>query len=337
MYSEKGQYEDALDLFAAGAALREKSKVPQDIVEAVHNLGETSAQMGAYDQAIAYYLRALDLRRTMDDPRGAAIESYSLGTLFDYQGRFGAAIDAKQAALKDFRDIKDRTPLMAKMLSGVGQSLVLAGRGDEAKSYLDEAVSLSSETKNDGALAEALGFQGDAFFYAGDFKSAGALYAKGSQSAVRSKEPEIILLSKADLAKVAVQEKRTQEAISGLRPLIQQADDIGLKYTSVESSMFMAEAIMQTHDYAHARQELERDLLLSDKLGMQPLSARAHYLLAKVEQNSGSASDASDNYRETLRLLDAMKKDAGAEKLLQRADFKTMYEESTRGTQTAKN
>ena len=157
------------------------------------------------------------------------------------------------------------------------------------------------------------------------------------QAATRSKEPDKILIAKANLAKVQVQEKRTQEAISSLRRLIQQADDLGLKYTSVECSIFMAEAMMQSHDYAHARQELERALLLSDKLGMQPLSARAHYLLATIERDSGNASDAQDNYREALRLLDAMKKDPGAEKLLQRADFKAIYDESTRWTNAAKS
>jgi len=74
-------------------------------------------------------------------------------------------------------------------------------------------------------------------------------------------------------------------------------------------------------------------LLLSDKLGMQPLSARAHYLLATIARDSGASSEAQDNYREALRLLDAMKKDPGAEKLLQRADFKAIYDASTRGSQ----
>ncbi len=41
--------------------------------------------------------------------------------------------------------------------------------------------------------------------------------------------------------------------------------------------------------------------------------------------------EAQDNYREALRLLDTMKKDAGAEKLLQRADLKLMYDASTVG------
>jgi eukaryotic-like serine/threonine-protein kinase len=336
-YSEKGQYEDSFTYYQQALQLREKSKAPQDIVEAVHNLGETSADMGQYDQAISYYLRALDLRRSMDDPRGAAVESYGLGELFDYQGRFGAAVKSRQEALKTFRAIKDHTSWMAKVLSGSAEALILAGRGDEAKSDLDEAMNLSRELKSDSSAAETSGVQGNAYFYGGDLKSAHAAYAQALQAATRSKEPIIVLIAKANLAKVEVQEKRAQEAISSLRQLIQQADDLGLKYTSVECSIFMADAMMQSHDSAHARQELERALLLSDKLGMQPLSARAHYLLAAVERDSGNNSDARDHYREALRLLDVMKKDPGAEKLLQRADFKAIYDESKRGTQAAKS
>ena len=56
----------------------------------------------------------------------------------------------------------------------------------------------------------------------------------------------------------------------------------------------MAEAMMQSHDNAHARQELERALLLADKLGMQPLSARAHYLLATIARDSGNSNEAQD-------------------------------------------
>ena len=45
-YLEKAQYEDALTYFQQALQLREKSKVPQDIVDAVHNLGETSVRYG---------------------------------------------------------------------------------------------------------------------------------------------------------------------------------------------------------------------------------------------------------------------------------------------------
>jgi tetratricopeptide (TPR) repeat protein len=336
-YAAKGQYEDSLTYYQQALQLREKANVPQDIVEAVHNLGETYADMGQYDKAIAYYLRALDLRRSMNDQRGAAIESYGLGMLFAYQGRFGAAVNSEQEALKTFRNLQDKTAWMAQVLGGAAETLILAGRGDEAKSYLDEALSLSRELKSDDTGAAALGFRGDACLYSGDLKSAHASYTEALQAALRSKDPVFILIAKANLAKVELQEKRVQEASSSLRQLVPQADSLGLKYTSVESSIFIAEAMMQGHDRSPARQGLERALLLSDKLGMQPLSARAHYLLATIAQESGNSSDAQDHYREALRLLDAMKKDPGAEKLLQRSDFKSIYDESTRGIQPGKS
>src|SRR3984957_14449238 len=335
-YSEKGQYEDSLTYYQQALQLREKSKVPQDIVEAVHNLGETFADMGQYDQAISYYLRALDLRRNMNDPRGAALESFSLGELFDYQGRFGAAVNSRQEALKAFRDLKDGTSWMAKVLGGYEEAVVLAGRGDEAKGDLNESLKLARDLKSDSVTAETLGFQGDSYFYQADFKSARASYTQALQAASRAKEPVEILIAKANLAKVQVQEKHAREAIAALRPLIQQANELGLKYTAVESSIFLAEAMLQAHDASGARQELDRALLLSEKLGMQPLSARAHYLLAAIDRESGNDVGAQDHYREALRLLDTMRKDPGAEKLLQRTDFKTIHDESTRATQPAK-
>lgn len=91
----------------------------------------------------------------------------------------------------------------------------------------------------------------------------------------------------------------------------------------------MAEALIQRHDLTGARDELKRAMLRSEQLGMQPLSARAHYLLALTERNQGSQPEAQQDYREVVRLLDSMKKDPGAQQLLDRADFKTMYEQST--------
>jgi len=337
VYSEKNQYDDALTYFQQVLQLREKSKVPQDIVEAVYNLGQVLSNMGQYDQAISYYMRALDLRRSMNDPHGAALASYGLGTLFDYQGRFGAAISAKQDALKILRDLKDGTSWMPEILGSYAGSLILAGRGDEAKASLDEALSLSHALKDDGLVAEMLGYQGDAFFYQGNFKAARPLYDQALKAATRSKDGQAIVVAKMGLANLEVREKGGRQAIPNLRKLSQQADDLGLKYSSVECSIFMAEAMVQSHDYTHGRQELQRALLLADKLGQQPLSAHAHYLLATIARDSADNTEAQDNYREVIRILDAMKKEAGAEKLLQRSDLKLMYEESAHWLQAAKS
>jgi serine/threonine protein kinase/tetratricopeptide (TPR) repeat protein len=337
VYSEKGQYADALTYLQQVLELREKAGVPQDTVDALHNLGQALTSMGEYDQAINHYMKALDLRRSLNDTRGAALESYGLGQLFEYQGRFGAAIHSKEEALKTFRDLKDRTFWMAEILGGYGQSLILGGRMDDAKAPLDEALALSLELNNDGLHGQTLGFQGDSLFYKGDFGGARELYAQALEAATRSKETERILLAKVDLARVDVREKKGPAAIQKLRSLVKQADEAGLKYSSVECSIFMAEAMLQARDVAHARQELGNALLRSDKLGQQALNARAHYLLGTIARESKDTAGTRDNFRWVVNTLDAMKKDPGAENLLERADMKLMYDDSSNWLKTAGN
>jgi serine/threonine protein kinase/tetratricopeptide (TPR) repeat protein len=337
VYSEKGQYEDALTYLQQVLELREKAKVPQDIVDAEHNLGQALTSMGEYDQAISYYMKALDLRRSINDTRGAALESYGLGGLFDFQGRFGAAVHSKEEALKTFRDLKDRTFWMAEILGGYGQSLILAGRMDDAKGPLDEALSLSRELKNDGLVGQTLGFQGDAQLYKGNVSAAHSLYDQALQAATRSKDTERILLAKIDMAEVGVREKKGAALIANLRTLMQQANEAGLKYSSVECQIFLAEAMLQAHDATHAKQELERALLRSDKQGQQAMSARVHYLLGTIARESHDNADARDHFRSVVNSLETMRKDQSAENLLQRSDLKSMYDDAAGWLKTAAN
>ena len=87
VYFEKAQYEDARTYYQQALQLREKAKVPGDIVQTVQNLADTAVRMGQYDQAVSQYMRALELWRSTNDSRGAAITSYTLGVMFEYQGQ----------------------------------------------------------------------------------------------------------------------------------------------------------------------------------------------------------------------------------------------------------
>jgi tetratricopeptide (TPR) repeat protein/predicted Ser/Thr protein kinase len=336
VYFEKAQYEDARAYYQQALQLREKAKVPRDIVESVHNLAETSVRMGQYDLAVSQYMRALDLWRSIDDTRGAAIESYTLGMMFDYQGRFGPAINSKQDALKTFQELKDKTYWMAEIEGGYGDALTLAGRGEEAEPYLNDALSLSRELKNQGMESQTLAFQGNVAYYRGDYKSARASYEKALQAASRSKEPDRILIAKVALAKIAAQEGSSQQVISNFRKLIQEADEQGVPNVSVESSIYMAEAMIRNRDSAAAQPELERALLRADNIGLKPLSVKAHYLLGATFRASGDQMEAQQHYLTAVQMLDDMRKESGGEKILQRVDFKTMYDEATRWAQATK-
>ena len=250
--------------------------------------------------------------------------------MFQNQGRFGAALISKEEALKTFTELKDRTFWMVEILGGYGDVLIESGRGDEATKYLEDALNLARELKNEGMTAQTLGYQGDAAFYRGDLETAKGLYERATQAAERTTEPDKKLIGKLNLAKLAVQERRSREAIATLKPLAQKAETLGLKYVAVQCSLLMAEAMVQVKDYAHAKPELEQILLRSDKLGLQPLSAKAHFLLATIARASGNSADAKDHAQQVVRLLEPMSKQKGAEKVLQRSDLSAMYTEATR-------
>jgi len=329
-YLSKGQYDDALTYLQQALQLREKLKVAGDIAETVHNLAETNVKLGQYDQALKQYLRALDLHRNADDKRAAANDSYGLGTLYGHQGRYGAAVNSDWEAVKTLRELQDRSPAMAEILSGYGGALAEAGRPEEGQKTLEEALSLARELKSQPLVAETLNFQGDSAFYRGDFKSARTLYTQALQAASRTKDRDKVLASKIGLAKVAIREGRSREAVTSFKSLAQETDSLGLKYLSVECSVGLAEALVNAKDYSRARQELEPALGKAEKLGLRTLLAKDQYLLGTSLRLTGKGAEATPHYREALRLLDEIRKEAGAEKVIERPDLKPIYMECVR-------
>ena len=336
VYLSKGDYDNASTFFEQALQLRQKFKLPGDIADTLHNLAETFAKTGQFDKALDQYLQALQLYRSTDDKYGAAKESYSIGAVFEYQGRYGAAVSSKQDALRTFRELHDRSFWMAEILGGYGHALAQAGRGDEAVQSFNEALSLAGELKNQALIAQTLDFQGDSFFYRGDLREARRLYEQAAQIASHSTDRPAVLLSNLNLLKVAAKEGTAKNAISRLRSLEQEADVLGLKHLSLEASVHVAQAELYMKDYSRARQDIERILVRSDKLGLRTLTAEAEYLLGTVLRLSGDDKEARLHYKESVRLLDEIRKEAGSEKVLQRSDLNSIYSESTRWSTPSK-
>ena len=327
-YLQKGENEDALTYLQQALQLREKLNVPVDIADTLHNLGEAYANLGQYDQAMTSHMRGLDLYRKGGDSQGTAVVSHSLGLVFEYQGRFGPAIGALQDAVKAFRDLGDRSSRMAQALNDLGGVLAKSGRSAESTKLLDEAQGLARGLKNDALSASVLNHQGDAGFYQGDMKSAKDSYQQALRLASHTSEKDVLLTSKLNLAKVAVAEGHSLAAVTDLRNLGQQADTLGAKYLSVDCAVSLADALIKDKDYPRARQELQRSLSKSEKLGLRLENARIHYLLGTSLRLAGSASEATAHYRETVRLLDEIRKEQGAEHIIERYDLKPMYSEA---------
>lgn len=319
-YLEKGQYEDARTYFEQALRLRQELKVPDDIAATLHNLGETSLDLGEYDQASTYYLRALELRRTAGDQEGESGDSDSLAILFSYQGHYGRALQAEAGALKSLGEAHESGFWLATITSDYGRALGEVGRFEDAQKALDKALELARQIKNQPVIAQALMFQGDMFFYAGDLKSAGRTYEEGGRTASQTSVRRLILQSKLNRAKLAVRQGQASSAIGPLKSLGEEADTLGMKYLSVDASLYLAEALIETHNYAQARTDLGRALARSENMGLRGLLARGHYLLARALRLAGQTEESQRQLDQARQILSDIRKEAG-DSVVKRSDF----------------
>jgi len=339
LYLNRANYQDALTYLQQALQLREKLNVAPDIAETLHSLGSTYDNLGQAEEAMSDFMRALDLYRKAGDNRGAASQSHSMALLFAHQGRYGAALNAMQDALKLLRDAGDRSIEMAQSLTDFAKLLAEAGRGAEAGKPLDEVQALARELKNNSLQSNILNARGDALFYSGEARGAKAMYQQATRTAAQGGQRDDVLISKINLAKATLAEGHSAPLPSEFAKLAHQADALGRRQLSLECSVFLTQAMLNNNnkDYSRARLQLEDSLGNSEKLGLRFQSTKIHYLLGNTLRLSGNSPEAAGHYREALRLLDEMKKEPGADHLLDRSDLRTIYAEMTRWTDTQKN
>ena len=327
---DKGEYQEALTYLEQGYQLRQKLNVPQDTAESLHNLAEAHTKLGQYDEALALSVKAIDVNRSMNDQRAVALESASVARLFAQQGRFDAALSSMQDALKYFQQSKEMTTFTADIYGGWGHLLSQVGRGDEGKPFLDNALNIAHQVKDDAAAARVMNWIGDSFYYKGDYFVARQQYDKALAVALKTSDRETILSAKINKAKV---EMVLAHSSPVFKKLGEDADALGLKPLSVACSLHLGEMLTASKDYTGARQALDLTLARSEKLGLRILEARAQYGLASLLVQSGKPGDATPHYREVVRILETISREDNVSRILERADLQTIYRESTKSFQ----
>jgi eukaryotic-like serine/threonine-protein kinase len=322
VYYSQAQYEDARTYLERALELREKMKVGGNVALTLTSLGDVSQKLGDYQRAQSQYLRAIELWRSASDKRGAATSSYAMGTLLEAQGKFGAALEAKEGALKSFRELEERSAAFGDILIGYGTSLSLVGRFDEADKILAEGLALSRELHNENMVAQTLNAQGDNAFFRGDLKTARDLYVQAQQAATRGGSRFDGLVARLNLAKIGAEEGRAG-AVGDLDKLMAEADSLGLKLQAAQCSLYSGIAMVRSKNGAGAVARLETALSKADRLGAKPLQARAHGALSEAYQLTGKSADSATHLKQAKDLLAEMRTESRSQTLLARQDFKS--------------
>jgi serine/threonine protein kinase/tetratricopeptide (TPR) repeat protein len=321
MYLGKGDLTEARTYFETALAKHEETKLPGPMADTLRNLAITATNAGQYDEAIDHYLKALDLRRSSGDREGAAIISYSLGVLYEYQGRFGAALQLHDEAISTLREAAPSGfPWLAAVLGEDGSALSQAGRSADAAKVLDEALAKAKEAGHQSLIAQIQNFQGDDAFYRGQWDQARTLYREALQTATAASDKRFTLVSRVNLAKVDIRERRPGSA-ARFAALVPEVDAFGLVYWSVESETHLGEAWLNEGNDARAREQLQRAISQGESIEARVLLARAHYLLSELSRRSGDAAEARRQLEQARHALDEIRAESKSDDILRRADL----------------
>ena len=319
--SYMGNFQDALTYYQQAYQIREKLKLTDDMAESLHNLAETNVDLGQYDTAVNQYLKALEIRRNSGDQNGVAINSSSLGALFTEQGKYASALSALQESLKDFQQTNDQTWLMVEATGRYGNALSEVGRWDEGQKSLEDAVRLATEVKNDNVLAQAIELSWRQLLLPRRLRCGTAAIREGVAGCDQVEEPRIagdLALQPGEAGRRSRPFRPRRSAV--LKKLVEESDSLGLKALSVQSSIYLAQALLATKKPADAQQELDRAMNRAEKLGLLVEQARAHYLLGEILSAGGKTKEYVPQYQEAVRILESISKETGAGRLLDRSD-----------------
>src|SRR4029077_21266303 len=136
-----------------------------------------------------------------------------------------------------------------------------------------------AEDKSQPQIATTLSYQGDNAMYRSDLNTASGVYRGALQAAAKTGDASLILLTKINMANLAVAQGKFAATAPSLKALGEQADSLGLKYLSTQCLVLRGQALTGLKDYGNAEKDLNTATLRSDKLGLRVLRALSQYQL----------------------------------------------------------
>jgi tetratricopeptide (TPR) repeat protein len=255
--------------------------------------------------------------------------SDGMADLFAVEGRFGAALSAQQEAVRNAQQLEQQNgTFLAESQADYAAILNRVNRGEEAQKILYESLNAARSAQNETLTAKVLNFQGESLYYRGDFKSARPLFERAQQSAIKGKDRAQALTARLNLAGLSVKEGKAASVVGTLRGLLTEANSLGARYLATRCSIVLGEALLQSKDYSHAKDELESAVRKSEDSGMKSLLPEAHFLLSQALRKKGNTAEADHHLQQAAQLIEEMHQESKTDALLGRADLKTILQQA---------
>ncbi len=121
----------------------------------LNNLGVAHERMGDYPGALRYYLKSVELKRKLSEPRGLAYSLHNIAHIYLWMEMYPESLNHDQEALQLLENINELRG-QASVLNGMGEAAFRQGDQQKSEEFHDLAISRARKSGDIRELAESL-------------------------------------------------------------------------------------------------------------------------------------------------------------------------------------
>jgi len=141
VYCELKEYQKAIQSHEQGMMLNGDERFSAD---AISNIGNAYFRQKKFEEALRYYVKALNIREKYSDDAGIAISHLNIGAVYQNQNKQSEALESLFKSLRIGQSINNATFISAAHLN-IGISYGLQKKFDQARASLNKSLALANE------------------------------------------------------------------------------------------------------------------------------------------------------------------------------------------------
>lgn len=281
------------------------SNQPKIEAYSLSDIGNYYKRKEAYSQALEYYFKSLEIRRTLDNVEDLASGYNQIGLLYKQHERYDLAVYYFQEGLKTLGK-NDYTGLRVKLTNGYAMALFHKGESEKAVTYLDSVYAIAQQMGDTLTSAELSQNKGAVNQYLGNYHLALKFYNKAQDYYKALGNSKGVLDIEINLATIHLLQGNVEMAEKLLLDAEVLSNSIGF-YDNLSSVYMDLAEVYKSLDNSKAILYFEKAYKYALKLNKKRLQIESGISLAKMEIIRGNLDRAETLIEEIKPLVEGEK------------------------------
>lgn len=285
--------------------LSEINSLPQSIAKANSLIGDISRIGSNYTRAREYYMKALELYKSLNDSIGMSSAINYIGMMYANQGAYPDALKYYYMSLELNERMNDKSAI-AISYNNIGNINDLLGNYDEALNFHFRSLKLKEEMKNYSGIANTLNNIGEIYKKQGKYDEAMDYYSRSLKLKKELKFIPGIANTLNNIGDVFLLKKEYYQSLSYYNQSLELLDSLDDKEGRAIVNNNIGILFFMMKQYARAADYLRKGLSLASEIGLMEEQRKAYLALANVYEAQGNYKLANEYIKQNSFIKDSL-------------------------------